>query len=144
MELTLRRTCYPDGTNGALQYEDLHVCHTIELPWLRNRRNASCIPDGRYRLLSRYTAKDRLHLHVADVPGRSDIVLHPANDAQRELQGCIAPVLELTGPGRGRQSQLANEVLKSLVLPVIHSEEVWLTIISNQNETVNKQNYEHP
>jgi hypothetical protein len=139
MELTLHRTRHPDGTNGTLRYEDHYVCHTIELPWLHNRRNVSCIPDGRYRLLSRYSAKHRLHLHVAEVPGRSNILLHPANDAQRELQGCIAPVLELTGPGRGRQSQLANEVLKSLVLPVIHREEVWLTITSEPCETLNEQ-----
>lgn len=130
MELALIRTLYPDGTNGELTYEGRTVCHTIELPWLLNRRNVSCIPDGRYRLLSRYTRKHGLHLCVADVPGRSGILVHPANDAKRELLGCIAPVLELTGPGRGRQSRLANEVLKSLVLPVIHSEEVWLTITS--------------
>jgi hypothetical protein len=139
MELTLHRTRYLDGTNGTLQYEDRTVCHTIELPWRQNRRTVSCIPEGRYPLLARYTARHRLHLYVAGVPGRSDIGVHPANDALRELQGCIAPVLELTGPGRGRQSQLANEVLKSLVLPVIHQEEVWLTITSEQCETINKQ-----
>ena len=135
MELALIRTLYPDGTNGELTYEGRLVCHTIELPWLLNRRNVSCIPAGRYRLLSRYTRKHGLHLCVADVPGRSGILLHPANDAKRELLGCIAPVLELTGPGRGRQSRLANEVLKSLVLPVIHSEEVWLTLTSKTSET---------
>jgi hypothetical protein len=139
MELTLFRTLYPDGSNGELTNESSLVCHTIELPWLQNRRNVSCIPDGRYRLLSRYSPKHKLHLHVADVPGRSNILVHPANHAKRELLGCIAPVLQLTGPGQGRQSRLANEVLKSLVLPVISSEEVWLTIISKQAETLNEQ-----
>lgn len=139
MELTLFRTLHPDGTNGELQYESRLVCYTIELPWLQNRRNVSCIPDGRYRLLSRYSPKHKLHLHVADVPGRHGILVHPANHAKRELLGCIAPVLQLTAPGQGRQSRLADEVLKSLVLPVIQSEEVWLTITAKRSETLNEQ-----
>jgi hypothetical protein len=143
MELALIRTKYPDGTNGELRYEGNLICYAIELPWLLNRRNLSCIPDGRYRLLSRYTPKHKLHLYVADVPGRSGILLHPANNAKRELLGCIAPVLELTGPGQGRQSRLANEILKSLVLPVIHSEEVWLTITAKTSEILNEQKHEH-
>jgi hypothetical protein len=130
MELELLRTYYPDGTNGEIRHAGISICHTIELPWLQNRRNVSCIPEGRYALRKRFTPKHGLHVFVVDVPGRSGILIHPANDAKTELRGCIAPVHEHTGPGSGRQSRLANERLKDLVLHTLEKgEKVYLNIV---------------
>ena len=129
MELELFRTYYPDGTNGEIRHVGRSICHTIELPWLQNRRNVSCIPEGRYALRKRFTSKHGLHVFVVDVPGRSGILIHPANYAKTELRGCIAPVHELTGAGSGRQSRLANERLKDLVLDALEKgEKVYLNI----------------
>jgi hypothetical protein len=129
MELELFRTYYPDGTNGEIRHVGISICHTIELPWLQNRRNVSCILEGRYALRKRFTSRHGLHVLVVDVPGRSGILIHPANDAKTELRGCIAPVHELTGPGSGRQSRLANERLKDLVLDALEKgEKVYLHI----------------
>jgi hypothetical protein len=129
MELELLRTYYPDGTNGEIRHVGQPVCLTIELPWLQNRRNVSCIPEGRYRLRKRFTPRHGLHVLVVDVPGRSGILIHPANYAKTELRGCIAPVTALTGPGSGRQSRLANEKLKDLVFNALErNEEVYLRI----------------
>lgn len=128
MELELFRTYDPDGTNGELK---LMVCNTIELPWLQNKRNISCIPEGRYELKMRETKKRGQHLLVLNVKGRDGILIHPANDAKKELQGCIAPVTSLNGPGKGSQSRLANEKLKALVLEAFEKKEkVFITIKS--------------
>lgn len=128
MELELFRTYDPEGTNGELK---LMVCNTIELPWLQNQRNVSCIPEGRYELRKRFIKKFGLHLLVVDVPDRSWILIHPANDAKTQLKGCIAPVTQLTGPGKGRDSRLANEKLKALVLEALErKEKVFITIKS--------------
>jgi Family of unknown function (DUF5675) len=128
MELELLRTYDPDGTNGELK---LVVCNTIELPWLQNKRSVSCIPEGRYELMKRTTAKRGQHLLVLNVKGRDGILIHPANDALKELRGCIAPVTTLTGPGKGSQSRLANEKLKALVLEALErNEKVFITIKS--------------
>jgi hypothetical protein len=128
MELELFRTYDPEGTNGELK---LVVCNTIELPWLQNQRNVSCIPEGRYELRKRFIKKFGLHLLVVDVPGRSWILIHPANDAKTQLKGCIAPVTQLTGPGKGNESRLANEKLKALVLEALErKEKVFITIKS--------------
>lgn len=128
MELELFRTYDPEGTNGELK---LVVCNTIELPWLQNQRNVSCIPEGRYELRKRFIKKFGLHLLVVDVPDRSWILIHPANDAKTQLKGCIAPVTQLTGPGKGRDSRLANEKLKALVLEALErKEKVFITIKS--------------
>jgi hypothetical protein len=128
MELELFRTYDPEGTNGELK---LVVCNTIELPWLQNQRNVSCIPEGRYELRKRFIKKFGLHLLVVDVPDRSWILIHPANDAKTQLKGCIAPVTQLTGPGKGSESRLANEKLKALVLEALErKEKVFITIKS--------------
>src|SRR5215213_7822009 len=116
MELELIRVYDPAGTNGDIRHEGQKVCHSIELPWLDNMRRVSCIPEGRYELRTRFTEKRQHHLIVMDVPGRDRILIHPANDAVKDLLGCIAPVTELTGPGKGTLSRIANEKLKVLVL----------------------------
>jgi hypothetical protein len=40
-------------------------------------------------------------LQILNVPGREYILIHPADEALRELKGCIAPVRLLTGAGKG-------------------------------------------
>ncbi|MBS1565314.1 MAG: hypothetical protein JST39_13050, partial [Bacteroidetes bacterium] len=81
MELELRRTYLPGGTNGEIISSGVRVCYTIELPWLDNLPQVSCIPEGRYELKKRYSPKFKNHLQVANVPGRDYILIHPANDA---------------------------------------------------------------
>jgi hypothetical protein len=81
MELILRRDHHPEGTNGSLCDGEQQICSTIELPWRQNQRMVSCIPEGRYELVKRYTDKRGWHLLVKNVPNRSGILFHPANDA---------------------------------------------------------------
>jgi hypothetical protein len=52
---------------------------------------------------------------IPAVLGREAILIHAANDAKRDLLGCIAPVTTLTGDGRGLESRKALERLKALV-----------------------------
>lgn len=107
MELAIIRNYHPQGTNGTLLVNGEMLCYTIELPWLNNRPQYSCIPEGKYTVSRRWNAKWGLHLIVNQVPGRSYILLHPANDALKELKGCVAPVTRLTGPGKGSASRSA-------------------------------------
>lgn len=131
MELELIRSYDPEGTNGELRYGGKAICFTIELPWLQNQHNISCIPEGRYELRKRFVQKFGLHLLVVDVPDRSRILIHPASDAKTQLKGCIAPVTNLISPGKGTESRLANEKLKALVLEALaRNEKVFITIKS--------------
>ena len=129
MEMRLTRMLHPDGTNGILQCNELIICYTIELPWKDNRKGKSCIPAGRYRLQDRYTPLRGNHIEVLNVPDRSSILFHPANDALKELKGCIAPVSALLGPGRGERSEVAFRLVRYLVYRALRNgESVWLTI----------------
>lgn len=129
MEVTITRTYAAGGTNGVLAIGGQKVCHTIELPWVNNERQKSCIPEGRYELTKRTSAKYGAHVLVNRVPTRSLILIHPANDAKTELRGCIAPVTNLNGPGKGTRSRLAFGTLRDLIYSAIDNEEsVFLTI----------------
>ncbi|WP_421872953.1 DUF5675 family protein [Marinoscillum sp.] len=137
MELTLLRKYHENGTNGQLYNGDQLICFTIELPWLQNRRNVSCIPEGRYQVVKRTTKERGDHLHVVDVPDRSWILFHAANHALIDLKGCIAPVSKLDGPGLGFESREALGKLDSLLFNVMdQSEEVFITIKKEINMNI--------
>lgn len=129
MELFLYRSYHADGTNGKLIHKQKRVCYTIELPWLQNRSNVSCIPEGRYQVVKRFTNERGWHLYLPDVSQRSWILFHPANDALNDLRGCIAPVLKLEGPGKGSSSKKALKKLEGLLFGALDlGEEVFITI----------------
>ena len=131
LTLRLEREYLPDGTNGTLCLYGEPICRTIELPWRDNRRNLSCIPEGRYRLQWSRTRRFKHALRLMNVPGRSGILIHAANDAETELRGCIAPVTKHTGGGSGIHSRVALERVADVVCPVLEAGEmVWLEVFS--------------
>ena len=143
MELELIRTYFPNGTNGVLRSFDsaqdrqaqddkmVIICNTIELPWINNEHQVSCIPEGRYELKKRYTAERGEHLILVNVPDRQLILIHAANDAKKELKGCIAPVSILTDAGKGTQSKIALAKVNAIVFPVLDQmKEFFMTIKS--------------
>jgi hypothetical protein len=123
MVLFLTRTYFPNGTNGKLECEGKLIAYTIELPWKNNEKRGSCIPEGRYFIRKRYSDKFKWHLEVMVVSNRSFILFHAANNALKELNGCIAPVTKLSGPGLGLFSRKAFERLKSLVYKTLDQNE---------------------
>ena len=131
MELHLTRTYYPTGTNGMLFYNSTFICFTIELPWLNNEPKHSCIPEGRYPLFTRYSHKYKMHFMLEEVSNRSMILIHPANNALKELQGCIAPVMSFIGPGKGNHSRMALDKIKQLILSKVEQLPIFITIKSN-------------
>jgi hypothetical protein len=131
MKLELIRRYHPNGTNGELFFIGGLICYTIELPWIHNEQQKSCIPEGEYRIMKRYSPKFGWHLHLTDVPGREMILIHPANNALRELKGCIAPVSQIVGDGKGTESRKALQRVTDLVFPTLDGGgEVLLTIKS--------------
>ena len=132
MELLLYRSYYSNAVNGELYMGEEFQCFTIELPWLNNQLLCSCIPEGRYALQKRWSPRHKWHLLVKGVPDRSLILLHPANNAQKELKGCIAPVTMLTGTGNGSGSRIAFEKLMAKIYPAMKTQTVFLTIKTKQ------------
>jgi len=141
MKPELNRTYYPKGTNGELFLNGKKVCSTIELPWKENKPQVSCIPEGNYELKKRYTARFGNHFILLNVPNRSFILLHAANDALKEMKGCIAPVSFLTVEGKGVQARAALAKVVSVVYPEPErGNQIFLTIQSKNNEYNRKKN----
>ena len=127
--LLLQRKYGAQGTNGTISYQSEHICHTIELPDHNNCPRISCIPVGRYRLERRRYPKHGEQIGIPNVLGREAILIHAANNARNELQGCIAPVTALTGEGTGDYSGKALAKLKALVYSLWDmGDEVYLNI----------------
>jgi hypothetical protein len=141
MELTLERAYFKEGTNGTLFCSESpfdvaqgkFLCHTIELPWKDNKRTISCIPEGVYEIVPRFSTKFDHHLLVKDVKKRGLILIHAANDALKELEGCIAPVTYVGGLGKGTQSKPALQKLLSLVYQAQDRKETILLTIKSVN-----------
>jgi hypothetical protein len=130
MKLEIIRTYHAHGTNGTLYYNSMPIVFTIELPWLDNKPKVSCIPEGEYRMVFRYSLKHRAHLWLQQVPGRDLILMHPANHALTELMGCIAPVSVLTAPGQGTGSRLAMSKLLEIAHAIADKEPLFISIKS--------------
>jgi len=135
MKLELIRTYYPNGTNGQLLLNGDRLCSTIELPWKNNQPKISCIPEGGYELRKRWSQRYGEHFILMNVPERSYILMHPANDALKELKSCIAPVSFLTGEGKGLQSKTAIKKLSELICPeFLKGNKILLIIQSKKHE----------
>jgi hypothetical protein len=95
--LTLTRThTDADGVFGELHAEAFAL-FTAEDDWRNNAAHVSCIPEGKYWLRRRFSAKHNCDVfEVADVPGRSDIEIHWGN-TEENVEGCILVGLH---PGR--------------------------------------------
>lgn len=131
MEFQLQRTYFEKGTNGALFLQGKFLGFAIELPWKQNEKRVSCIPEGKYELVPRYSQKFKHHLLLKNVEKRSLILIHPANDALKELAGCIAPVSQLSGIGKGISSRAVFQKLVSLSYQAFErKEQVFITIKS--------------
>lgn len=105
MEMTghICREYYRQQTQGTLKVYDedsdepVFECKTLELPDRDNQQQISCIPEGTYDVLPRYSEKYKNHLHVTDVPNRSLILIHWGNYAgsinpmtgHSDIKGCI-------------------------------------------------------
>ena len=88
--VNLLREYKTDCTLGTLILPSGLVLKTIERPWLNNRANISCYPEGVY--LVKYlpcsgSGKYKRVWHVQNVQGRSGILFHNGN-LVRHSKGC--------------------------------------------------------
>ncbi len=87
------------GTFGVLAAGSLRI-QTLEPPWRDNERNRSCIRPGFYEAIPHLSPRFGRCFLVADVPGRSHILIHSGNLGGDEeagflthTRGCLLPGL---------------------------------------------------
>lgn len=107
-------------TLGILTIYDDHnfpywECRTLELPDKGNAKRISCIPEGIYDVVKRYSPKFKDHFHILNVPNRDYILIHPVNFV-KDLLGCIGAGLahtDIDGDGY-RDITRSKQTLKDL------------------------------
>lgn len=97
-EVGLKRIKRQDKqTLGHLIYKNTIIARTLELPWLNNQKNISCIPEDCYEVVKRTSKGRGDHFHIINVPDRTWILIHSGNYAgtvnpstgHPDIQGCI-------------------------------------------------------
>jgi hypothetical protein len=84
-------------TLGAMFHGTERLCETLELPWLGNKHDVSCIPEGAYEANLWCSPKHKRKLYwLQDVPGRGAIEIHIGNLVE-DTHGCILLGLERDG-----------------------------------------------
>lgn len=103
--MILSRSYLPECTIGRLASKSGEIiCYTVERPWHNNEPFISCVPEGEYNVTKHASPKFGETLIVLNQErgvgfskngsDRYGILFHVANVAS-ELQGCIAPGLEI-------------------------------------------------
>lgn len=92
MVVTLRRSYSDYQTIGELEIifdeKRSYKFATLELPWLENQKNISCIPENSYKVTRHYSTTFKECFLIENVPGRSEILIHAGNFV-RNTRGCI-------------------------------------------------------
>lgn len=73
---------------GYLIANNKVICYTLELPWIDNLNNISCIPEGTYSGILRYDKTDGWRIQLENVPNRTGVQIHMGNYT-KEIKGCI-------------------------------------------------------
>lgn len=107
-KLTLARSYLPSKTFGLLFDDEISLV-TLERPWLNNRVNVSCIPEGVY-----YVNRDKegrfKYYEVSEVEGRSGIEFHAGNFVEHSM-GCILVGERFNDQGIANSNNAINELL---------------------------------
>ena len=97
MEIRIKRNYHEKQTEGLLELRDgmkvIFTCKVLELPWKNNKKNVSCIPEGRYNITKEMQVSRGEVLRLHDVPGRAGILFHTGN-YNIHTKGCILPGME--------------------------------------------------
>ncbi len=112
--MRIQRIYLPKATIGHVPELGIWI---LERPWLDNKRNISCIPEGTYQIAPDQEGRFTGYQELQDVPGRSEIIIHAANYVH-EVQGCLAPnmSIEISGDAqvRGVDPRKALDMVREL------------------------------
>lgn len=139
MKVVLRRHYMTEATHGILEVDGQPLCFTLELAWVGNQRSISCIPEGTYQVKKRVSAKFKDHFELLNVRDRSFILIHPGNNAKRDLKGCIAPVMTFLAEGWGNRSREAMAKVKLLFYKQLVQGSLEIEIVSTTDPIIINQ-----
>ena len=137
MDLKAIRNKFDDvSTEGDFYIDNEYLCHTIERPYQNgaNTVGQSSILPGVYPVIIDFSPHfNRPMPHVLNVPGRSEIRIHPAKMAS-QLEGCIALGVTESKDFIG-ESQIAFNKFFPLLEAALKSGSVNIEIVNQLDKT---------
>ena len=130
----VRVTSDDQGTFGRMVSSNFE-CFTAEPPWRDNKSNISCIPDGIYKVIPRYSPRFGWTYYVKGIPKRNCVLLHSGNFAGDVSKGFITHthgcILQGTYLGilKGQKAILASSVKVKEFWCLMNREEFELEIM---------------
>lgn len=94
--ILVERTYHASGTHGVLTFADDTRFYTLERAWVNNERRISCIPEGIYKLVMRYSpivqrtsgGEYTSGYEITGVKDRDLIMIHVGNYV-KDTEGCL-------------------------------------------------------
>lgn len=80
---------------------DVFSCRTLEPQWNSNKESDSCMPNGWYWLVKRWSDQYKNHFEIQDVDYRTWMLLHFGN-YRKNTEGCVLPgkdFIDIDGDG---------------------------------------------
>ena len=109
MKLELSTVETKSNTIGVMRYNGFE-CFTLELPWLTNAKNISCIPAGTYECEKHVSPKFGDCISIKNVAGRTHVLIHSGNYT-RHTHGCILVGESLTDMNNDGEIDVSNSKL---------------------------------
>lgn len=108
---TLIRHPARECTLGVIVLDNGRAFQTLELPWLDNVYDISCIPEGEYTVIPHSSPSKGECFALLDVPMRKDILIHAGN-LTKDTHGCILVGLEREGESIRQSRAALAELMK--------------------------------
>lgn len=141
-KIILNREKFDKVTFGKLDLSAFNLSnrptiYTLELPWLNNENNISCIPQGLYNCVRFNHPEKGWVWRVLNVPGRSGILIHSGNFAckgvlnskefKSDTLGCI-----MLGLNINKSVPMITDSKKAMAL--------WYSIVGDDNFCIEVKN----
>ena len=136
MRAEIIRKYTKEQTEGILTIlknnKEIYKCKTLELKWEDNKFQTSCIPEGTYLVIKRYSEKYGDHFHILDVPDRSFILIHHGNYYYNS-KGCTLVGMKHIDINNDGLLDVTNSQKTMAELNAILPKKFYITIYSNKN-----------
>ena len=111
----------------GLELKGMFKC--LELPWKDNQRNISCIPEGTYPVVKRFTDRRGWHFHIKNTEPRTWILIHKGN-YNFDIQGCQLPGMGFSDMNKDGYLDVFSSTIALEKMIEILPDEFDLTILS--------------
>ncbi len=126
-----------DNTVLVVNGKEVFKCVSLELSWILNQRDISCIPTGTYPVEIRYSDTYGKHLHIQNVPDRDMILMHVLNYF-KESEGCIGVGEKFTHLNNDNEYDItrSKDTLEELLSLIPEGSEIQITIFDHPEKQV--------